>query len=196
MEPNFVLMKLPGETGVEFVEILPFTPAEPQQPDWLDCRPQRRRALRHVGGLRLPEDQAGGRAAADRGAHRSERAALRAADAVESARLARAARNLAGDSLRPRAAVCGADLPAGGAEPDAGAAAGGARAAGPAGVRADVRGGDGGAFWRRGVVDERRGCPRRACATRARIAPPRPSPQRMSTRSSPKPPKTLPTISA
>jgi uncharacterized protein len=27
MDPNFVLMKLPGETGVEFVEILPFTPA-------------------------------------------------------------------------------------------------------------------------------------------------------------------------
>jgi hypothetical protein len=27
MEPNFVLMKLPDESGVEFVEILPFTPA-------------------------------------------------------------------------------------------------------------------------------------------------------------------------
>jgi uncharacterized protein len=27
MEPNFVLMKLPGEAGLEFVEILPFTPA-------------------------------------------------------------------------------------------------------------------------------------------------------------------------
>ncbi len=27
MEPNFVLMKLPGETGTEFVNILPFTPA-------------------------------------------------------------------------------------------------------------------------------------------------------------------------
>lgn len=27
MRPNFVLMKLPGETGVEFAEILPFTPA-------------------------------------------------------------------------------------------------------------------------------------------------------------------------
>jgi len=27
MQPNFVLMKLPGETGVEFVEIQPFTPA-------------------------------------------------------------------------------------------------------------------------------------------------------------------------
>jgi uncharacterized protein len=27
MEPNFVLMKLPGEASIEFVEILPFTPA-------------------------------------------------------------------------------------------------------------------------------------------------------------------------
>ncbi|MGB7612820.1 MAG: UPF0182 family protein, partial [Candidatus Acidiferrum sp.] len=27
MQPNFVLMKLPGETDAEFVEILPFTPA-------------------------------------------------------------------------------------------------------------------------------------------------------------------------
>jgi uncharacterized membrane protein (UPF0182 family) len=27
MQPNFVLMKLPGESHVEFVEILPFTPA-------------------------------------------------------------------------------------------------------------------------------------------------------------------------
>ena len=27
MQPNFVLMKLPGEDGEEFVEILPFTPA-------------------------------------------------------------------------------------------------------------------------------------------------------------------------
>ncbi len=27
MEPNYVLMKLPGETGIEFVDILPFTPA-------------------------------------------------------------------------------------------------------------------------------------------------------------------------
>src|SRR5260370_40680589 len=26
MEPHFVLMKLPGESAVEFVEILPFTP--------------------------------------------------------------------------------------------------------------------------------------------------------------------------
>jgi hypothetical protein len=30
MEPNFVLMKLPGESDMEFIEILPFTPANPQ----------------------------------------------------------------------------------------------------------------------------------------------------------------------
>jgi uncharacterized membrane protein (UPF0182 family) len=27
MEPNFVLMKLPGERALEFVEMLPFNPA-------------------------------------------------------------------------------------------------------------------------------------------------------------------------
>ena len=30
MQPNFVLMKLPGETGEEFVEILPFTAGQPE----------------------------------------------------------------------------------------------------------------------------------------------------------------------
>jgi hypothetical protein len=38
MQPNFVLMKLPDETGVEFVEILPFTPSQLEQSDWVDCR--------------------------------------------------------------------------------------------------------------------------------------------------------------
>jgi len=32
MQPNFVLMKLPGETGVEFVEILPVAPANRRAP--------------------------------------------------------------------------------------------------------------------------------------------------------------------
>ena len=169
MEPNFVLMKLPGETGVEFVEILPFTPAQPQQPDWLDRRPQRRRALRHVGRLRLSEDEAGRRAAADRGAHRSERAALRTAVAVESAGLARAPRHPAGDSLRARAAVRGADLSAGRAQPDAGAASRRARAAGSAGLRTDLRVGDGGAFRRSRFLDQRGGRLHRTCATRSRI---------------------------
>jgi hypothetical protein len=57
----------------------PLHSGQPQQSDRLDCRAQRRRALRHIGGLRLSQDQAGGRAAADRSAHRSERAAFRAA---------------------------------------------------------------------------------------------------------------------
>ena len=38
---------------------------QPQQSDWLDCRAQRRRALRHIGGLRLSQDQTSGWAAAD-----------------------------------------------------------------------------------------------------------------------------------
>src|SRR5260370_22537944 len=39
MQPNFVLMKLPDETGVEFVEILPFTPANRNNLiDWIAGR--------------------------------------------------------------------------------------------------------------------------------------------------------------
>ena len=138
MQPNFVLMKLPGESGLEFVEILPFTPANRNNLIGWIAGAQRRRALRHVRGLRLSQDKAGGRAAADRGAHRSECAALRATDAVESAGLACAPRQPAGDSLRQSAALRGADLSAGGTQPYAGAAPGGARAAGPAGLRANL----------------------------------------------------------
>ncbi len=39
MQPNFVLMKLPGEAGAEFVEILPFTPANrPNLIGWIAGR--------------------------------------------------------------------------------------------------------------------------------------------------------------
>ena len=39
MQPNFVLMKLPGESDVEFVEILPFTPANrPNLIGWIAGR--------------------------------------------------------------------------------------------------------------------------------------------------------------
>ena len=65
MQPNFVLMKLPGEAGLEFVEILPFTPANRNNLIGWIAGAQRRRALRHIGGLRLSQDQAGRRAAAD-----------------------------------------------------------------------------------------------------------------------------------
>ena len=39
MQPNFVLMKLPGEAGAEFIEILPFTPANrPNLIGWIAGR--------------------------------------------------------------------------------------------------------------------------------------------------------------
>ena len=139
MEPNFVLMTLPGETDDGVRRDPAVHAGQPQQPDRLDRRAQRRRALRHGDRLRLPEDAAGRRPAAGRGAHRSERAAVRAAVAVEPAGIARPARQPARHSDRPRAALRRADLPAGRAQPDAGAAARRARAAGSAGVRADVR---------------------------------------------------------
>src|SRR4030095_7691872 len=83
-----------------------------------------------------PEDQTGRRAAADRGADRSERAALGPVVAVEPARLARAARQPDCDSDRPRAALCGGDLLAGRTQSDARAASGRARAPGSPGLLA------------------------------------------------------------
>ncbi len=160
MEPNFVLMKLPGETAVEFVEILPFTPAQPEQSDWLDCGTQRRRKIRHIGSLRLPENEARRRPSANRSTNRSERAAIGTIDVVESARFPCAARHSAGDSVRPRAVVCGANLPAGRAQSDAGVASGGARAARPARIWSDLRLGDEGPLWGRDLFAKRYNCPR------------------------------------
>ena len=140
MEPNFVLMTLPGETKTEFVEILPFTPANRNNLiGWIAGRSDDAE-LRHGARLRLPEDAARGRPAADRSAHRSERAAVGAAVAVEPAGIARPARHADRDPDRPRAAVRRADLSAGRAQPDARAAPRRARAAGSAGLRPDVRG--------------------------------------------------------
>ncbi len=154
MQPNFVMMKLPGESWGGVRRDSAVHAGQPEQSDWLDRRAQRRRTLRHIGGLRLSQNQAGRWTAADRGANRSERAALRTVDVVESARLARAPRNPAGDSNREGTVVCRADLPAGRAEPDAGVAPGCARPARSARLRTDVRVGDGGAFRRSGLFDE------------------------------------------
>jgi uncharacterized membrane protein (UPF0182 family) len=54
MEPNFVLMKLPGEP-TEFIEILPFTPANPEQSDRMDCGAERRTELWHGDRLNFPK---------------------------------------------------------------------------------------------------------------------------------------------
>ena len=99
-EPNFVLMKLPGEQAIEFVEILPFTPANRNNLiGWIAGRSDGAnygKALVYD----FPKTQARGRSAADRGAHRSERAALGTVVAVEPAGLARAARHADRDSGR------------------------------------------------------------------------------------------------
>ena len=59
MQPNFVMMKLPGESGMEFAEILPFTPANRNNLiGWIAGRSDGD-TLRHSRGLRLSENQAG-----------------------------------------------------------------------------------------------------------------------------------------
>ena len=95
-------MKLPGETNDRVHRDSAVHAGEPQQSDRLDRRPQRRPELRQSDRLRLPQDPAGGRSAADRGAHRSERAAVRAVVALEPAGIARAARQPDRHAGRPR----------------------------------------------------------------------------------------------
>ena len=86
---------------------------EPEQSDRLDSWTQRRRKIRYIGGLRLPENEARRRPSANRSANRSERAAIGAIDVVESARFPRATRHSAGNSVRARAVVCRTNLPPG-----------------------------------------------------------------------------------
>ena len=165
MEPNFVLMKLPGETALEFVEILPFTPANRNNLiGWFAGRSDGEKYGTSVV-YDFPKTKTRRRPSANRGANRSERAVVGTIDAVESAGFPRAARHSAGDSVRARVVVCRTDLPAGRAQSDAGVASGGARAAGPARLWSDLRLGDEGSLWGRGLVAKRRNCP---CGTGAK----------------------------
>ena len=131
MEPNFVLMKLPGERVDRVRGDAAVHAGKSQQPDRMDCRPERRSALRKDHRLQLSEDQARRRTAANRGAHRSERAAVGTVLAVEPAGLERAPRRPDRDPDRTGAALRRTDLSAGRTQPDARAAARRAGAAGP-----------------------------------------------------------------
>src|SRR5258706_11430659 len=100
---------------------------------------------------------------------------------MESTRLARATRSLAGNSHWSRAIVCGTHLSSGRAESDARVASGRARLARPACVRTNLRGVDGGPFSLSGAVTERRPSLRGADAQLTGllpIAPARPPPSR------------------
>jgi uncharacterized membrane protein (UPF0182 family) len=144
MQPNFVLMKLPGETGVEFVEILPFTPANrnnligwiagrsdgAQYGTSVVCNSPKRNLSTELCKSKL-----------------SGQLTL-----VESARLPRAARSVTGNSIRACVVVRGTHLPAGRTEPNARVASGRARGARSACVRTNLRVGNGSPFWWSGLV--------------------------------------------
>ena len=181
MQPNFVLMKLPGETGEEFVEILPFTPANRNNLiGWIAGRSDGAQygtsVVYNFPKTKLVDGPLQIEARIDQNAQLSGQLTLWNQQGSHVRRGASA-----GDSVRARAVVCGADLPAGRAESDAGVASGRARAARSACVRTNLRVGDGGPFWRSGLVDERRGSPRGAgarCTGIRRIAPARSGSQR------------------
>ena len=191
MEPNYVLMKLPGEKQPEFIEILPFTPAN------------RNNLIGWIAG-RSDEPNYGTAIVYDFPKTRLVDGPLQIEARIDqnpqlSAQLS--LWNQQGSSVlrgspdrhsgRTRAALRRADLPAGRAQPDAAAAARGPRAAGSAGVRADVRRRAGRPLWHRGVDAAgaaardaiRIGRGRRAARVRRRSRRRAPT----STRSSPKP---------
>ena len=163
MEPNFVLMTLPGERSTEFIAILPFTPANRNNLiGWIAGRSDGE----HYGEAvvydfpktKLIDGPLQIEARIDQNAQLSGQLTL-----VESAGLARAPRQPDRHSDRAGAALRGAHLPAGGSQSHAGAAVGGARGAGSPRLRADVRIGDG-----RAVRDEPLHAQRASVAGRSR----------------------------
>ena len=157
MEPNFVLMKLPGEAGVEFVEILPFTPANRNNLiGWIAGRSDGE----HYGTSMVYDfpktKQIDGplqiEARIDQNAQLSGQLSLW---------------NQQGSHVRrgtllvipsgQGAALCGADLSAGRPQPNAGVAAGGAGTAGQARLRANLRSRIVVVVWRKYFVAERCG---------------------------------------
>ena len=156
MEPNFVLMKLPGKTEVEFVEILPFTPSNRNNLiGWIAGRSD---GANYGTALvyDFPKTRLVDGPAADRSAHRPERTALRTTLPVEPAGLARAPRHPARDPVRQGPDLRRADLPPSRAQPHAGVAPRRARAPGQAGLRRNLRSGSARALRRGFFVGQRR----------------------------------------
>src|SRR5207248_4417864 len=104
--------------------------------------------LRQIARVQFSEVTFDRWSVADRGAHRSERAAFRAILTLESAGLAGSPRPFARDSHRQIAALRRACLPEGGEQSHARTAARCARDARPAWVWSLVRRGDVESFWR------------------------------------------------
>jgi len=134
MQPNFVLMKLPGEGGEEFVEILPFTPANRNNLiGWIAGRSDGAHygtsVVYNFPKTKLVDGPLQIEARIDQNAQLSGQLTLWNQQGSHVRR-----RSPACDSHWKSALVCGTDLLAGGAQPDAGVASGCARAARSAGI--------------------------------------------------------------
>ncbi len=139
MEPNFVLMTLPGETKPEFIEILPFTPANRNNLiGWIAARsddPHYGAAIVYdFPKTRLVDGPLQIEARIDQDPQLSAQLSL-----VEPAGLESPARRADRDSNGPRTALRRTALSAGRAQPHAAAASRRARPSGSARVRADAR---------------------------------------------------------
>ena len=140
MAPNFVLMTLPGESNLEFVEILPFTPINRNNLiGWVAARSDGanygKAMVFDFPKTRLVDGPQQIEARIDQNAQLSGQLTLwnQQGSHVHS-------RQPSCHPLRPGAALCRAHLSAGAAQPHARVAPGRARAAGPAGLRAHLRG--------------------------------------------------------
>ena len=127
MQPNFVLMNLPGEKGVEFVEILPFTPANRNNLiGWIAARSDGANygtsLVYNFPKTKLVDGPLQIEARIDQNAQLSAQLTLWNQQGSHVRRGVDA-----GDPIRTCAAVCGTDLSAGGEKSDAGVASGRAR---------------------------------------------------------------------
>ncbi len=184
------------DRDAEFVEILPFTPAN------------RNNLIGWIAG-RCDGDNYGTSVVYDfpktrlvdgpqqiEVAHRPERAALRPTHSVEPAGLARPARQPARHPLRQGAPLRRTNLPPGPAKPHARAAPRRPRAAGQARLRPHLRGRPRLPLRRRSSPPSARPKPRPASRTRRTLPGTAPARHRPSTPSSPKPAETSTTTSA
>ena len=112
MQPYYTIMRLPGETEAEFIQMVPLTPRRKDNlAAWMVAR-KRRRALRPAARLPVPEAESRLRPAPGRGADQPGSGDLAADHAVEPAGLAGDSGHAAGDSDRGVAALRPAALPA------------------------------------------------------------------------------------
>ncbi len=185
VQPNFVLMKLPGEHGEEFVEILPFTPANRNNLiGWIAGRSDGTHygtaVVYNFPKTKLVDGPLQIEARIDQNAQLSGQLTLWNQQGSHVRRGA-----LLVIPIGTRTFVCGTDLPAGRAKSNAGVASGRARIARQARVRPNLRVGNGVALWQSGLVhnrplDERR-CSGGSCREAHWHPPFRPSPQPIST---------------